>query len=147
MKNLFILLVGVALLAGLFLFMKPEAVPTAPVAAATPATANGAGPTAFNSPPSAAADSAVPKLFELIVEKGRLASGPAVIQVQQGESLTLRITTDHDDELHLHGYDLTLPLHANQAAELQLLADRSGRFEYELHHAHSDLGALEVLPR
>ena len=36
--------------------------------------------------------------------------------------------------------------HAGQPATLELLADRSGRFEYELHGKHAVIGVLEVFP-
>lgn len=138
MKNLILIAAGLAILAGLFMFMKPKPA-TAPVAAALQSA-----PAASMQPP---AEKPAARIFELEVSQQKLVRGPEVIQVQQGETVTLRITSDHHDELHLHGYDLTLDLPAGQAAELRFVADRSGRFEYELHHAHLDLGALEVLPR
>ncbi|MGH8458201.1 MAG: hypothetical protein ACRESV_02520 [Nevskiales bacterium] len=118
------LVLGVSVLAGLFLLFRPATPPATP-------------PTPI----------ATPRVFELRVEHGRLVSGPAVIQVGQGEQVTLQVTSDHADELHLHGYDLQLALPAGQAARLSLTAERSGRFEYELHHAHRELGVLEVRPR
>ncbi|MES2684933.1 MAG: hypothetical protein V4650_15540 [Pseudomonadota bacterium] len=140
MKNILALLIGAALLVGLFLWFRPAPAPMPlPIAAAPLATVL-ATPVAVASAPVAA-------VFEIVVAGGKLASGPAVISVTQGTPVTLRITTDHADELHLHGYDLTLKLPKGQAAELSFVADRSGRFEYELHHAHLDLGALEVQPR
>ena len=78
---------------------------------------------------------------------GQLASGPERISVPQGTELVLRITSDHADELHLHGYDRALKLAAGVPGELRLVANLSGRFEYELHHAHTALGALEVQPQ
>ena len=144
MKNALVALLGLALLVGLFFWMKPQP----PVTAATPtATANTEAPAAAE-PAAVAAPAAPPtQLVELVVKDKRLVSGPAVISVVQGTTVTLRITTDHHDELHLHGYDLTLKLPTAEPAELSFLADRSGRFEYELHHSHLTLGALEVQPQ
>ncbi len=136
MKNLVFVVLSLAVLAGLFLWFRPQ--PLKPVL--IQAESNRA---AMSEPLSAP----LPKLFELVVKDGKLLSGAALIQVQQGEALTLRITSADADELHLHGYDLRLKLPAAQAAELRFVADRSGRFEYELHHAQVSLGVLEVLPR
>lgn len=144
MKNIVVILVGLALLAGLFWVMKPA--PTAPVAA-LPSAALPQQPSNIAAPEPAAAPAPVAQLFELIVQDKKLISGLPVISVLQGTPLTLRITSDHADELHLHGYDLTLTLPKGQPAELSFVADRSGRFEYELHHSHLDLGALEVQPQ
>lgn len=133
MKNVVVILIGLLLLAGLFWWMKP--VPPAAMAVASPA------------PQAAVPAAPAAQLFELVVKDKQLVSGPAVIAVSQGTPVTLRITVDHHDELHLHGYDLTLKLPTATPAELSFVADRSGRFEYELHHAHVDLGALEVQPQ
>jgi plastocyanin len=101
---------------------------------------------------SIAADTAPPPaqggtIVEIEVRHGRLVAGPAIIKLKQGDQVTLRVTSDGNDELHVHGYDLHLNLIAGQPAQLSFTADHSGRFEYELHHAHTDLGAFEVYPR
>jgi hypothetical protein len=87
------------------------------------------------------------KIFELLVKDGKLASGPAKMEVRMGEQVTLRIQSNTNDELHVHGYDLKLPIKAGHTATLQFAATRSGRFELELHKRHTRLGALEVYPQ
>ena len=143
MKNALVAVLGLALLVGLFVWMKPKpavvAVPAVSASAEAPAVVD----PAVAPPPVAPLTQRV----ELVVKDKRLVSGPAVISVMQGTTVTLRITVDHHDELHLHGYDLTLKLPTAVAAELTFVADRSGRFEYELHHSHLTLGALEVQPQ
>lgn len=139
MKNILMILLGLALLAGLFWWMKPAPSVPAPAIAVTATTAVAA--------PAPVASALQPQLVELVVKGKQRVSGPAVISVVQGTPVTLRLTVDHHDELHLHGYDLSLKLEADQPAELRFVADRSGRFEYELHHSHLDLGALEVQPQ
>jgi len=84
--------------------------------------------------------------FALNVAGGRLVSGPALLQVARGTVVRIRIRSDRADELHLHGYDLELRIDANKPAELEFTADMTGRFEYELHRSHLELGALEVRP-
>ncbi len=130
---------GLAALAGLFVFFKPPiAPPPAPPLAAPTA------PTATRAP---AATLPAPRIFELMVAGGKLQSGPRLIQLRQGEAVTLKVTSDRNDELHVHGYDLHAHLHAHTPATLSFEAGRSGRFEYELHQAHVELGVLEVQPR
>ena len=97
--------------------------------------------------PGQAQQAPVPAAIELVVNGGKLVSGPASVRVTQGEEVIIRVTADAADEFHLHGYDLKLDLKPDQPAELRLRADRSGRFEYELHHGHTALGALEVQPK
>ena len=124
--------VGALALAGLFVWLKPP--PSAPAPPVTaPAAAKPAEP--------------VTQTIELAVQDGRLVSGPELIQAMQGQPIRLRITSNKADELHLHGYDLSLKLKPGVPAELNFTANLSGRFEYELHHAHAALGVLEVQPR
>ena len=95
---------------------------------------------------SADAPQPAPLTVELRVQDGRRIAGPERIAAQQGQTVRLRVTSNRADELHLHGYDLTLKLEPEVLAELRFPAHLSGRFEYELHHAHQALGVLEVQP-
>lgn len=83
---------------------------------------------------------------DIEIRNGRLHSGPATVQLTQGQTVKLTVLSDRDDELHLHGYDIALQLRAGQRANLMLEATLSGRFEYEIHSTHSGIGALEVYP-
>lgn len=140
-KNALLFLgLAAAILVGLFYGLRgaqptsapsPAAVATAPVVIAQPATV----------------EVAKPQLFELVVAKGKLVSGPPTIQVREGDEVQLQITSDQADELHMHGYDLHLSLKPNTPATLTFKAEHSGRFDYELHHAHTELGTLEVQPQ
>lgn len=126
---------GVLVLASLFLLFKPRDEVPLETGVAEPQAAG-----LVAAPPQA-------RVFDLVVEQGRLVSGPAVVALRQGDQIVLSVSSDQDDELHLHGYDLSLSLKAGVPGSLRFTADKSGRFEYELHHAHMELGALEVQPQ
>jgi FtsP/CotA-like multicopper oxidase with cupredoxin domain len=129
---------GALLLGGLFLAFRPQTA-SPPPAAAVP------GPEA--TAPAAVPAPAQPQVFELTVKSGKLASGPAVIRVTQGDEIVIRVTSDKADELHLHGYDLHVRLSPGAPGELRFTASRSGRFDYELHKTDTGIGALEVQPK
>lgn len=130
MRRVFVfLIVGVALLAVLFIWFSP---------ARPPATLDRAESQA-NVPAE------LTQGFE--IEAGRRASGPAVVSATQGTMLELQIVSDQDDELHVHGYDRAQVLAANEPATLRLKLDRAGRFEVELHGAHRVVTTLEVSPQ
>ena len=133
---------GLALLAGLFLWLRP-----APAAAPAPTVLAAAPPQQM--PPAAPVTPAAPapQVYSLVVSKGRRVSGPQLIQVHTGDAVVLEVTSDQPDELHLHGYDLHLKLLPGEPGRLGFTASHSGRFDYELHHAQLELGALEVLPQ
>src|SRR5262245_39258580 len=109
---------------------------------------------AFRPQPSVPAPAAVPgasapapRAFHLVVRDGQRISGPEALRVRQGEQVSLSIESNANDELHLHGYELKLPIKAGEPATLEFAASRSGRFEMELHRRHAQLGALEVYPQ
>jgi heme/copper-type cytochrome/quinol oxidase subunit 2 len=87
------------------------------------------------------------QVFDIVVQQGKRVSGAGVLKVQQGEDVTLHITSDTADEFHLHGYNLLVQLRPHQTATLHFIAKLAGRFTYELHKSDLELGALEVYPR
>ncbi|MFC8586660.1 hypothetical protein ACFUGD_19260 [Streptomyces sp. NPDC057217] len=76
---------------------------------------------------------------------GRTVQPPSSrIELKKGERLTLRVTSDRDDTLHVHGYDRELPLSAGTPATLTLTVDRTGLFEVETHDSGLVLTQLVV---
>ncbi|MFE5511579.1 hypothetical protein ACFQ9J_13300 [Streptomyces sp. NPDC056529] len=69
---------------------------------------------------------------------------PSRIELKKGEQLTLRVTSDRDDTLHVHGYDRELPLSPGTPATLTLTVDRTGLFEVETHDSGLVLTQLVV---
>lgn len=86
------------------------------------------------------------KQFTLVVQNKKLVSGPTTITVNQGDIVTIHITNDADEELHVHGYDKSIDLQANKEAVLKFTADASGHFPYELEGSKTEIGALDVSP-
>lgn len=127
---------GAALLAGLFALFKPA-----------PPPAQGAAAPAGNSASARAGSTRDPHIVEIVVKEGRLAAGPATVTVRQNDVVSLIVTADRADELHLHGYDLAVALRPGVPSRLMFTASRSGRFDYELHSSHAGIGVLEVMPR
>jgi hypothetical protein len=83
------------------------------------------------------------RAFELAVRDGKLPAEQRVIRVRQGDDVTLRWTTDKSLTIHLHGYDIEMPLAPAAAVSMRFTARASGRFPVEIH-AHSR-GGLRVL--
>lgn len=96
------------------------------------------------SPAVAAPDA--PEAFRYRIA-GAQVEGPDVARVAQNSRVLLEVRSDADDELHLHGYDISRELPAGQTVTLTFIADKAGRFSLELHGQHRRIGALEVAPR
>lgn len=85
--------------------------------------------------------------FELVIQNKKIVSGPETIKVNQGEDLTIKITSDEAEEFHVHAYDNSVELEPNKQATLTFTANLSGRFPFELEKSKTELGALEVQPK
>lgn len=128
---------GIAVLTALFIVLKPS-----PSATPDAQTQPSGMPLQSAAPPTIKTHS-----YEMVIEHGTKRSGPDVMQVAQGDEVSLKISSDHADELHVHGYDLHASVKPGAPTVLSFRADRSGRFTMELHHSNVELGALEVQPR
>ena len=85
------------------------------------------------------------RTFELSIKEGEMS--PSEISVNEGDRVTLRISSDKPMEVHMHGYDLEQEVGPGQPATLHFKADLTGRFEIEDHETEEELGVLEVRPR
>jgi hypothetical protein len=93
--------------------------------------------------------------FELTLIEGEPLGGAPTFQVTQGDEVAILVTSDGEGELHLHGYDLALPLEPGQVTALRFQAGLSGRYPAALHHHRQGGGGhgtgalfyLEVYPQ
>jgi hypothetical protein len=114
-------------------------------------TASGSGGTSTTvAGGSGATTTAVPAggesegLIELSIVGGDVEGGVRREKVAQGSQVTLRVTSDVKDEIHVHGYDLKLDLTPGQSADLTFLARIPGVFEVELEGRGKKVLELEV---
>ncbi len=86
-------------------------------------------PTTTSVTPTTVVDDSVEIL--VTVAGGQLTSERRA-EVKLGDNVKIVIQSDTADELHLHGYDLTVDVAAGQDAELAFVAEIPGIFEVEL---------------
>ncbi len=90
-----------------------------------------------------------PRMFELMIEDGRVAASNEVIRVVEGERVRLRWLANSEISIHLHGYDIEALLAPDLPTEWNFIANVTGRFPVEVHdsgasghaahdHHHSD---------
>ena len=78
------------------------------------------------------------------VAGGKVTGDTGRVPVPVGDYVTLTITSDVADEVHVHGYDRTTALTPGTPAELTFDATIPGVFEVELHEAGTVLLSLQV---
>ncbi|HEY1074894.1 MAG TPA: hypothetical protein VGE59_04365 [Patescibacteria group bacterium] len=145
MKNssaIFIAIGVLVLLAAIFFFNKsanPE-----PAVTATPTGQQSTTASSEASP----IPSPTPSVAELIINvPADLTLTAQTLRVKEGEKATIKVTSQVADEVHLHGYDLSQAVGPGTPAQIDLTADKTGRFEIELEERGKAIGILEVYPK
>jgi hypothetical protein len=129
-----------AVLAGLALTAGLTACAGTPAPAAEGSTSAASG----SSAPASASASSAGQRIEVQVAGGKPSGDTGRVPVPAGAHVTLVITSDVADEVHVHGYDLEAELAPGQPTEIAFDADIPGVFEVELHEAGTQLLSLQV---
>ncbi|NHC43716.1 cupredoxin domain-containing protein [Motilibacter aurantiacus] len=123
-----------------------EAPGAAPSAAATPTSAStprstptyatpSAPVTVSPSPSDAAAADDVVREVKVTIAGGKVTPPPSHVDVKKGTVVRIIVTSDVDDELHVHGYDVEGELPAGSPGSIEFTADETGSFEVETHES------------
>ena len=84
---------------------------------------------------------------EIIVHVGvddAATAGGRVENVPLGSDVVLRLTSDSDEDYHVHGYDLEQKVAAGVEAQFEFTADKTGDFEVESHNTDKVYVVLHV---
>jgi cobalamin biosynthesis protein CbiD len=78
------------------------------------------------------------------VTDGKVEPKPRRIEVAKDSQVRLIVTSDVDDAVHVHGYEIEAELEAGRPTTVEFVADQSGIFEVETHESELELLQLEV---
>ena len=89
---------------------------------------------------------AVSNEFEYTMTIGENTGADVVIDVVQGQSVTLKVVNPNShDEIHLHGYDLTTgTIEKGEVGTMTFTATQTGEFEIEGHETEELVSILKV---
>jgi hypothetical protein len=76
-----------------------------------------------------------PAVTRISINGGQVVGGAKRIEASTGDTVRIVVTSDAQDELHLHGYDITVNSAPGQPGRFQFKADLEGVFELESHVA------------
>jgi type IV secretory pathway VirB10-like protein len=68
------------------------------------------------------------------------------LEATQGETVRFRARSATDDEVHVHGYDISEDAPAGETITMSFKADITGIFEIEFEAAGKEIGKLTVEP-
>ena len=121
-----------------------EPAATTTTSAAPTTTSAGAPPAPTTSPTTAPTATSVAGQLVSVAVRGGQVQGPSRQRVERNETVTVRVTSDVADEIHVHGYDATAPVAAGSTGEVRFVANIPGVFEVEFEESGKLLFTLEV---
>ena len=70
----------------------------------------------------------------MTIADGKVAPDPGrKVEVATGDHVHLSVTSDHADEVHVHGYDIEKEVSAGGTVTIDFTAGIPGQFEVEAH--------------
>jgi hypothetical protein len=83
--------------------------------------------------------------IDISISNGRVNPNGSKIDVKRGQAVVLNVTSDQDDEIHVHtsdGYELEVK--AGKPVRGEFVVAEPGRFEIESHHLEKIIVILNV---
>lgn len=74
-----------------------------------------------------------PKAIAISLAAGSADPIGEKVDLSVGQEFTLDITSDRNDEVHVHGFDTTVEVSAGETVSTTLTAQQAGTFEVESH--------------
>lgn len=145
-RNVFVIVVAVAVAAAAFLLLRPD--DDEPTPAQTPTTTapvTTPAPTAATPAPTATTDN-TPKVFLIRTKGGAPVGEVSSVEAKKGDTVRIDVTSNVDEKVHVHGYDIEKAVAAGRRARLRFPATIDGRFEIEFHESGEKIGELTVNP-
>lgn len=108
-----------------------------------PAASDGTVPTTVarsSAPPATPART----VLAVTVRGGSVVEGGSRQRATLNEAVTIRVTSDVADEVHVHGYEKKFTVAAGQTGEVTFNANIPGVFEIEFERSHKQLFTMEV---
>jgi len=87
-----------------------------------------------------------PQRVSVRFENGEVVGGLVRADIVQNTQVVLVVRADVEDEVHVHGYDLSADVAPNQPARITWDADLVGEFEVELEDRVIPIAELTVQP-
>jgi hypothetical protein len=139
-----LVLAGAALLVGLFFAFRPSSDPE-------PAPATGPPEVQPTTTEETATEVEVVPTVPVTQLRVRVRDGAPIGGVQhvvapQGGPVVVRVVSDVQDHVHVHGYDLMRDVAPGKPAVFRFDATIAGRFEIELEDRGTPIAELEVRP-
>jgi FtsP/CotA-like multicopper oxidase with cupredoxin domain len=87
-----------------------------------------------------------PETTRIRIRGGSVVGGAKDIEVERGDTVRIVVSSDAEDEIHLHGYDIEKEVAPGEPARFRFKANAEGAFDIESHVAE-DAGRDPLVAR
>jgi pyruvate/2-oxoglutarate dehydrogenase complex dihydrolipoamide acyltransferase (E2) component len=115
-------------------------------AATTTATTSEPAGATTDSEPAEKEEKREPAVDRIVVKGGEPKGGVQELTYVKGDRVRIEVSSDVDEHVHVHGYDLFEDVSAGGKAKFSFRADIDGVFEIELEDSGVQLAQLAVKP-
>jgi hypothetical protein len=85
-----------------------------------------------------------PRQIRISYRGGKLSGDSGTVRVSRGDEIQLTVRADVEEEVHVHGYDLSAEVGPGHPARINFVADQKGAFTIELEHLQLHIAKLRV---
>lgn len=85
-----------------------------------------------------------PVTINVTIAHGTVSPSAATYDVSKGSTVTITVTSDAADTVHVHGYEIEKDVVAGTPLVITFTADQTGRFEVETHVIEATIATLNV---
>jgi len=114
------------------------------VASGTPSTTVQAGPATTGGAVTTGTPTTAGTVLAVTVRGGSVVEGASRQRAALNQPVTIRVTSDVAEEVHVHGYDKRMNVAPGRPAEVTFVANLPGVYEVEFERSHKLLFTLEV---
>jgi FtsP/CotA-like multicopper oxidase with cupredoxin domain len=92
----------------------------------------------------ASATSSGPVTIDVTIANGKITPPATTYDVSLGATVTINVTSDAADTVHVHGYEIEKEATAGTKTVITFVADKTGRYEVETHIIEATIATLNV---
>ena len=85
-----------------------------------------------------------PVTITVTIANGKVSPSGATYDVTKGAEVTITVTSDSKDTIHVHGYEIEKDVVPGQETVITFVADQTGRYEIETHIIQATIATLNV---
>jgi len=85
-----------------------------------------------------------PVTINVTIAGGKVSPSVATYDVSKGSTVTINVTSDAADTVHVHGYEIEKDVVPGTPLVITFTADQTGSFEVETHVIEATIATLNV---